>query len=67
MSGEPVKMIAEGENDFTLMNIKGNSLDMSAGHHHVVVDGKITEFHIFDENMQSCRTLPEKCPKKLSY
>ena len=57
VSGEPVKMIAEGENVFTLMNIKGNSLDMSAGHHHVVVDGKITEFHIFDDSQKWALTL----------
>ena len=38
--GEPVKMIAEGEYVFTLQNIKVNTIDMSARHYHVVVDGK---------------------------
>ena len=36
--GELVKMIAEGEYVFTLQNIKVNTIDMSAGHYHVVVD-----------------------------
>ena len=37
--GEPLKMIAEGEYVFTLQNIKVNTIDMSARHYHVVVDG----------------------------
>ena len=56
-AGEPVRMIAEEGNVFTLMSIKGENLDMSAGHHHVVVDGEITEFHIFDDSQKWAMTL----------
>ena len=61
-AGHPVKMIAEDGNAFTRMSIKGDNLYMSAEYHHVVVDGKITEFYVFDDSQKWVMTLK---PNKL--
>lgn len=57
VSGEPVKMFAEGNNVFMMVHINGDTWTMSAGHHHVVEDGKIKEIHIFDDPQKWAMTL----------
>lgn len=57
LSFEKVKMFAEGSDVFTMGTIKGDGVEMSVGHHHVVVDGKVTEMHIFDDSHKWAMTL----------
>ena len=50
-------MFAEGNDVFTMGTITAGRLEMSVGHHHVVVDGKVKEMHIFDDSQKWAMTL----------
>ena len=54
---EIAKMFADGNDVFTMGTIRGDGVEMSVGHHHVVVDGKIKEMHIFDDSHKWAMTL----------
>ena len=42
--GNLVKTIAQDSGVFTLVNVKCDGLDRSAGYHHVVAEVRITDF-----------------------
>tara|TARA_B110000908_G_C9937412_1_gene306657 strand:- start:21 stop:293 length:273 start_codon:yes stop_codon:yes gene_type:complete len=45
---EIVKIFADGNDVFTIVTSKGDGVEISVGHHQVVIDGKVKEMHIFD-------------------
>jgi len=48
----PLKMVEEDGHVFILTSVKADGLDSLAGHYDVVEEGKIKEFHVFDDSQK---------------
>ncbi len=48
----PLKMVEEDGHVFIMASVKADGLDSLASHYDVIEEGKIKEFHIFDDSQK---------------